>query len=56
MYRHTLIPIPHKHAKSPQGGRLFTTLWTVACQAPLFMGFSRQELEWVAMPSARGSS
>ena len=23
--------------------RLFVTLWTVACQAPLSMGFSRQE-------------
>ena len=23
--------------------RLFATRWTVACQAPLFMGFSRQE-------------
>ena len=23
--------------------RLFVTLWTVACQAPLFVGFSRQE-------------
>ena len=23
--------------------QLFTTLWIVACQAPLFMGFSRQE-------------
>ena len=23
--------------------RLFVTLWTVACQAPLCMGFSRQE-------------
>ena len=23
--------------------RLFVTLWTVACQAPLFAGFSRQE-------------
>ena len=22
---------------------LFRTLWTVACQAPQFMGFSRQE-------------
>ena len=22
---------------------LFATLWTIACQAPLFMGFSRQE-------------
>ena len=37
--------------------RLFATLWTVACQAPLSMGFSRQEeLEWVGMPSSRGSS
>ena len=24
-------------------GRLFATLWTIAGQAPLFMGFSRQE-------------
>ena len=24
-------------------GRLFTASWTVACQTPLFMGFSRQE-------------
>ena len=24
-------------------GRLFVTLWTVSCQAPLSMGFSRQE-------------
>ena len=23
--------------------QLFATLWTVACQAPLSMGFSRQE-------------
>ena len=37
--------------------QLFATLWTVACQAPCPMGFSRQEkLEWVAMPSSRGSS
>ena len=33
---------------------LFVILWTIACQAPLSMGFSRQEiLEWVAMPSSR---
>ena len=25
------------------GVQLFATLWTVACQAPLSMGFSRQE-------------
>ena len=36
---------------------LFATLWTVALQAPLFMGFSRQEYwSWVAMPFSRGSS
>ena len=34
--------------------RLFATLWTVA---PLSMGFSRARiLEWVAMPSSKGSS
>ena len=29
--------------------RLFTTLWTTACQAPLFIGFSRQEY-WSGLP------
>ena len=29
--------------------RLFVTLWTVACQASLFMGFSRQEY-WSGLP------
>ena len=30
---------------------------TVACQAPLFMGFSRQEiLEWVSISFSRGFS
>ena len=35
-------------AKSLQSCRLRVTLWTVAHQAPLSMGFSRQEriLEW----------
>ena len=28
---------------------LFVTPWTVACQAPLFMGFSRQEY-WSGLP------
>ena len=28
---------------------LFETLWTIACQAPLFMGFSRQEY-WSGLP------
>ena len=36
--------------------QLFATLWTVARQAPLSLGFSRQDLKWVAMPSSRGSS
>ena len=44
---------------------LFVTTWTVAHQVLLSMGFSRQEywcekkkkiLEWIAMPSSRGSS
>ena len=35
--------------------RLFATQWTVACQAPLSMGFSQARiLEWVPMPSSRG--
>ena len=29
--------------------RLFVTLWTLACQAPLSMGFSRQEY-WSGLP------
>ena len=29
--------------------RLFVTLWTVACKAPLAMGFSRQEY-WSGLP------
>ena len=33
------------------------TPWTVACQSPLFMGILQARiLEWVAMPSSRGSS
>ena len=48
--------------------RLFVTPWTVAYQAPLSMGFSRQEyssvhgifqarvLEWIAISFSRGSS
>ena len=29
--------------------RLFVILWTVACQVPLYMGFSRQEY-WSGLP------
>ena len=37
--------------------RLFVTLWTVSHQAPLSMGILQARiLEWVAMPSSRGSS
>ena len=31
------------HVQSPSCVQLFATLWTVACQAPLSMGFPRQE-------------
>ena len=37
--------------------RLFATPWTVACQAPLSMRILQARIvEWVAMPSSRGSS
>ena len=36
---------------------LFATPWTVTCQAPWSMGILQASiLEWVAMPSSRGSS
>ena len=35
----------------------FVTLWAAACQAPLSMEILQARiLEWVAMPSCRGSS
>ena len=34
----------------PSGIRLFVAPWTVACQAPLSMGFSKQEY-WSGVPS-----
>ena len=37
------------HAKLLQMCLLFMTQWTVACQAPLSMGFSRQEY-WSGLP------
>ena len=37
--------------------QFFVTLWTVACQAILSMGILwTRRLEWVAVPSSRGSS
>ena len=38
-----------KKVKSLSRVRLFVTLWTVAYQAPLSMGFSRQEY-WSGLP------
>ena len=35
---------------------LFSTLWTVAYQDPLFMGFKARVLEWIAVSFSRGSS
>ena len=36
---------------------LFVTLWTAACQAALSLGILQARiLEWIAMPSSRGSS
>ena len=39
------------------GVQLFVTPWTIACQAPLSMGILQTRiLEWVVMPSSKGSS
>ena len=43
------------HAQLLRGVWVFVTLWTVVCQAPLSTGFSREELEWVAISSFMGS-
>ena len=37
------------HVQSFSHVQLSVTPWTVACQAPLFMGFSRQE-QWRSLP------
>ena len=40
----------HAHVLSSfSHSRLFVTLWTIVCQAPLSMGFSRQEY-WSGLP------
>ena len=41
--------VPSLCAQSPSRVWLFTTLWTIAHQAPLSMGFSRQE-HWSGLP------
>ena len=44
-------------AESLSRVQLFATPWTVAHQAPLPMGILQATiLEWIAMPSSRGSS
>ena len=44
-------------AQSLSHVRLFVTPWTVSHQAPLSMGILQARiLEWVAMPSSRGTS
>ena len=35
---------------------LFVTLWTISCQVPLSLRFSRQGNEWIAISYSRGSS
>ena len=42
-------PFESMKVKSLIHARLFVTLWTVACQAPLSMGFSRQQF-WSGLP------
>ena len=37
-----------------QSCQLFTTLWTIACQAPLYM--EARILKWVTIPFSRGFS
>ena len=43
------LPLHHLKLKSLSRVRLFATPWTVAQQAPLSMGFSRQE-HWSGLP------
>ena len=43
------FPLMYMHAQLLSCVRLSVTLWTVACQAPLSVGFSRQEY-WSGVP------
>ena len=54
--RSILIPIPKKGSESESRSVVSDseTPWTVARQAPLFMGILQaRTLEWVALPSSR---
>ena len=42
-------PLQFSHQENPMDAQLFVILWTVACQAPLSVGFSRQEY-WSGLP------
>ena len=44
-----VLQVPAAAAKSLQSVRLFATPWTVAHQALLSMGFSKQEY-WIGLP------
>ena len=51
------LPERAKNVLSHCHAQVFETPWTVASQAPLSMGILQAGmLEWVAMPSSRGSS
>ena len=47
--RHPFLVLVATHAKLLQLCPTLWTVWTVASQAPLFMGFSRQEY-WSGLP------
>ena len=44
-----ILFMAHKCSQSLSCVQLFVTSWTIACQGPLFMGFSRQEY-WSRLP------
>ena len=51
------LSILHMCSASSLTVQLFTTPWTIAHQAPLFVGILQARiLKWVAIPSSRGSS
>ena len=47
--RNEAVTLATIHAQSLSRVQLFATPWTVTCQAPLSMGFSRQEY-WSGLP------
>ena len=55
-YQNSSIKLRFREANVCVLGRFSCVrLFATPCQSPLFMRFSRQEVEWVAMPSSRGS-